>query len=327
MLKIYCLLTGDDYQIVKGETPASKRKIALLATCLFVPVIMWFINAVLLVHKVLLSPILVSVVSGFIVAFIVFLIEKAVIMSNGSKAMAVFRVSLGLMVALLGSVALDEVIFKSDIDQQVTINRDEMIQESIAKIRKINDSKIEKLNQEISSKLLAWEEWQKKAIDNAEGKNGMPYGHGEVAKMLEGMAKEKKDDYETTQLELSALNNSLKNEEASFQHKQVADFNDHSLLIRIKALWDLVAKNDLMMFVYLVFTLLLFLLEFLVVIIKLTSTETNYEKKVKIIEQIGSDRLNRIANKDQFFFDPGSCCSRVKVARTAIQKPSPAIFS
>src|SRR5436309_6337710 len=136
MLRIYCLLTGDDYEMVKNDTPASNRKIALLATCLFVPVIMWFINGVLLVHKVLLASFFTAIGAGIVVAFTIFLIERAVIMSNGKKLIPVFRVCLGLMVALLGSISLDEVVFKSDVDQQVAKKKEAMIQAVAADFRR-----------------------------------------------------------------------------------------------------------------------------------------------------------------------------------------------
>lgn len=327
MLRICCLLTGDDYQMVKNDTPASKRKIILLATCLCVPVILWFINGALIVHQVLLGSLPIAIATGTITAFIVFLIERAVIMSNGSKWIALFRVLLGLIVALLGSFSFDEVIFKGDIDQQVAINKDRMIQESVENFRRINNSEREKIEKEATSRLQAWEEWQRKASDNAEGKNGVPYGYGEVAKMLERVTEEKKDDYNIAQSTLNGFRSSLKLKEETIKQQMADAFGQHSLLIRIKAMFDLVGKDTWMLFIYLLFTLLLFFLEFLVVIIKISSEETNYERKVKAIERIGFERIEKLTRKDFILFDPTRVHPMVKAAKAAIEAPSPAFFS
>ena len=53
MLKFYSLIIGENPDYTKSFQPASKRKVALFANCLLVPVILWFINTYLLVAHVL----------------------------------------------------------------------------------------------------------------------------------------------------------------------------------------------------------------------------------------------------------------------------------
>ena len=130
MLKFYSLLIGENPAYTATFQPSSKRKIALYANCMLVPIILWFINGYLLVKDVLEGSIWTALLTATIIAFIIFLIERAVIMSNGSKWIAFFRVCLGLIVAMLGSIAMDEVVFKSDIDNKVAEYRTALIDDA-----------------------------------------------------------------------------------------------------------------------------------------------------------------------------------------------------
>ena len=329
MLKIYCLLTGDDYELVKSDTPASKRKVALLATCLLVPVIMWFINSVLLVHEVLIGSSITAIVSGIIVALIIFLIERAVIMSNGSRTIAVFRVCLGLIVAILGSIALDEVVFKSDIDQQVAENKQAMIQQDVLSVDTQLRENISKKKSIADARYLEWQKSNEEVINEMKGGAGSSgiKGKGNIANENIRIAEIQQNEYEKAKTELHDAEKAVENEKQKVSAQVEENYNSHSLLNRIKAMFTLVLSDKWMGFIYLTFTLFLVALEFLVVIIKMCSGETNYERKIKAIDRIGCERIGRIENKDLVFFDPSRFNQTVKRAKIAIEEPSPAIFS
>lgn len=315
MLRLYCRLTGDDFELVKNDTPASKRKIALYVTCLIVPVIMWLINGVLLVNQVLSSSMTTAILTGVIIAFLVFLIERAIIMSERSNVIAWFRVFLGLIVAFLGSVSLDEVIFKSDIDRQVAENEAVTIQQALSKVDDQFNVKISSLQEEVHN---AWDD-VKKEMQGVSGSSGLR-GKGVIANQLieraKALEKEKLDAGERIQEEKNKARERLQN-----------TYNDGFLLIRIKAMFDLVLKGGWMTVVYIFFTLFLLCLELLVVIIKMFSKETNYEKKIKAIEEIGEERIKRVVGKDHEYFKPGKLYQAAKRAEVAIRQSSPAIFS
>jgi len=44
MLKFYSFILGEDYALLKADTPESRKKVSALATVIFIPVIIWFIN-------------------------------------------------------------------------------------------------------------------------------------------------------------------------------------------------------------------------------------------------------------------------------------------
>ncbi|HMT34690.1 MAG TPA: hypothetical protein PKC41_02460 [Chitinophagaceae bacterium] len=69
MFKIYSIIIGENPKYTATFQPASKRKVALYANCLMVPVILWFINSYLLVSKVLEASFSSAILTAFVAAF------------------------------------------------------------------------------------------------------------------------------------------------------------------------------------------------------------------------------------------------------------------
>ena len=118
MLKTASFLTGDNYKMLAADTPASKKKVVAMAIAMLVPVLIWIFNGFMLSFQVLQSGWGWAIITAIACGTIVFFIEKLIIMANGNKWLTFFRVCIGLIVALLGSIAIDEVIFKDDIRLQ-----------------------------------------------------------------------------------------------------------------------------------------------------------------------------------------------------------------
>ncbi len=329
MFKIFCLLTGDDFTLARNDTPASRRKIELFATSLMVPVILWFVNTILLVHKVLACSLQVAILTAVIVSIIVLLIERAVIMSTGDWKISTFRICLGVIVAFLGSISIDEVVFENDINQQMAITKETAKQDELSKMSFHYKSIVEKKRAIMESLYRDWQRSKDQVSNEMTGGPGSSghKGKGAIAAVNINMAEAQHKEYENAKNELSGAEKALETENQEASNRINEAYNSHSLLKRIRAMSQLVLNDWSMAIVYWLFTALFFLFEFLVVIIKICSEETNYERKVKAIEKIGSERMSRIVSKDNFFFDPGSIYQTVKNAEAKIKGNSPAIFS
>jgi hypothetical protein len=271
MFKIYSIIIGENPKYTATFQPASKRKVALYANCLMVPVILWFINSYLLVSKVLEASFFSAILTAFVAAFIIFLIERAIVMSNGSKQIIWFRIILGFIIATLGSITMDEVIFKSDIDNQIVNYKQTEIDKAVNKVEKDYQNQIG-FQQSIVAKKYA--DWQSRLDDvNAEMKGGPKSsgyrGKGDVAKENIRMASLLQADYISENNKLAVLSSSIATAKAKAGIEAASDFNGNALLIRIRAMFELIAKDIFMCGVYILFTLFLFCLEFLVVLIKI----------------------------------------------------------
>jgi hypothetical protein len=53
MLKIACFLTGDNFQLVSIDTPASKKKITAMALAMILPITIWLSSSFLLAFEVI----------------------------------------------------------------------------------------------------------------------------------------------------------------------------------------------------------------------------------------------------------------------------------
>ncbi len=329
MLKLYSTIIGENPKYTATFQPASKRKIALYANCLIVPVILWFINGYLLVSNVLEGSLLSSILTAFIAAFIIFLIERAIIMSNGSKSIFWFRILLGFIVASLGSISLDEVIFKHDIDNQVAYYKQAEVDNAVHKVEQNYQNQIG-LQQTIVAK--KYNDWQSRLDDvNSEMKGGLKSsgyrGKGAIANENIRMASLLQNDYISENKKLALLISSVDSAKKHATRKAEADFNGNALLIRIRAMFDLIAKDKFMLGVYILFTLFLFCLEFLVVLIKIGSKNSIDEDLEKAREKLLRTKTQKTLDRSSIFFNPEEFVSSVQSANSAIQKRPSSIFN
>ncbi|RYE58026.1 MAG: DUF4407 domain-containing protein [Sphingobacteriales bacterium] len=328
MLKFFCFLTGDQYAMVSEDTPQSKQKVVLLANTLMIPVIMWTIIGFLLSYKVLDCSLAVSIVVSIICASLIFLIERVILMSTGSQLMTRFRVTLGFVVALIGAIALDEVIFKDDIDSQLSLNKEEAVKEAKEKAG-VSFDHLHHLPDAAKAITAAKKEYEQVERDikaEVEGKGSGQRGIGKITTLYLSKADIKKDMWMQTQATYDSLLN-LKEAEMLKAAAKVEKEAKSGLLTRIKAMFQLLVGNLSMGLIYLAFTVFMFCLEFIVVIVKMKTPESNYERRVKLIEQIGQRRMQMLAGVGSPLVDPGYCLPNAIAARETLNRKSHSIYN
>lgn len=327
MFTFYSAIIGENPNYTATFQPASKRKIALYANCLLIPVILWFINGYLLVRNVLDASIFTALLTAIIVAFIIFLIERAIIMSNGSKLIFWFRITLGLIVASLGSISLDEVIFKHDIDNQVAQYKQAEIANVIKKIEEGFLGQITLQQNIVNQKSLNWIKLMEDAKNEADGSSGSgKKGVDKIATLKMEIADQQKFDYQKENSKLDSLKSSLVKSIADAKQKAEADFNENALLMRIRAMFDLIATDMFMLAVYTLFTLFLFCLEFLVVLIKIGSKHSIDEELEKAREQLLAAKTKKTLAQCELFYKPENVVPAVQHANTLMTQNVSSIF-
>ena len=329
MLKFYSFIIGENPKYTATFQPASKRKIALYANCLIVPVLLWFINGYLLVSNVLEGNIYISILSAFIVAFIIFLIERAILMSNGSKTIFWFRIFLGIIVASLGSISLDEAIFKHDIDNQVAFYKQSEVDSAVQNVERDYQNQIDMQQSIVNGK---YKDWQIRLDDvNIEmkgGRNSSGYrGKGEIANEKIRMAGLLQSDYTAENNKLTLLTSSVDTAKAHSKIKAEAAFNGNALLVRIRAMFDLISKDKYMLAVYILFTSFLFCLEFLIVLIKIGSKKSIDEDLEDAREVLLRAKTKKTLDRSEIFFQPEHYVPSVLSANALLKQNVTSIFS
>lgn len=186
MLKNACFFTGENYALVAVDTPASKKKIIALALAMMVPVLIWVFNGFMLSFQVLNTGLGWALLTAIVCGTIVFMIEKLIIMAKGNVWLTFFRVLIGLIVGLLGSLAIDEVVFKNDIDISVASLKETSIttakKSAVVNFMDLNSyTNIDKSIEDAKGK---YDKAEAEALAEADGTNGTKTrGIGGIAKL------------------------------------------------------------------------------------------------------------------------------------------------
>lgn len=327
MLKFYSLIIGENPDYTKSFQPASKRKVALYANCLLVPVILWFINTYLLVAHVLEGSVFTAILSATIAGFTIFLIERAIVMSNGSKSIFWFRILLGLIIASLGSISMDEVIFKNDIDNKVNFYKQSEINNAGTEIDKEFSERIANQQSLVNQKANDWNLALTDAKKEADGTGGSRQKQvGKIALLKLGVASKLQSDYNAENLKLSSLIADYNSAKENAKNRAKDGFIGNALLIRIRAMFDLISEDKFMLGVYLLFTLFLFCLEFLVVLIKIGSKNSIDEDLEKARETLLRAKTKKTLDRYELYYQPQDFNLSVKNANQIANQNVTSIF-
>lgn len=148
-IKLGCFLTGYNYKIVKNCSEASAKHIKKVTSALIIIMIIWgFIgytfSSIYLCQNDEESSTLFSVCAAIVMIVIILQIERQIILNIGiNNKIVVFRTIIAVIMAILGSVIIDQIIFKVDIENK----KQEHI---IDKVDKLLDSKVKEYNEKIA---------------------------------------------------------------------------------------------------------------------------------------------------------------------------------
>jgi hypothetical protein len=321
MLRLSCIISGDDFQLVKFDTPASKKKIITLVSALCIPVFMWFTNVFLLTSQTLQKSWFISLVAATLASFLIFSIERNIIMANGSKAIMIIRIVLGFLIASLGSIAFDEVLFKNDIDHQVSVSLNNLINKRVEDVQKKYVNQLAK--NETNVKKL-YNDWIV-ALDNASGESDGSKGSGlkgvsQIAKLKISIAQQQQEEYISAKKEADNFIKKVEKEKKEIKQTTILTYQNNALLLRIQAMFDLLKNDNWMLVVYILVTSILFVLEFIVVFLKMKLPKTNYERKVEMIERIGEERIRRLLKTYPSYIDDVTLIPSLRSVNNRVKK-------
>jgi hypothetical protein len=314
--------------MLKSETTPSRKKVLALAIAVFIPTIMWFITGFLMVYAVFEKSLLPALFAGFIAATMIFIIEKLVVMSQGSRWLVLFRVILAFLVAALGSVFLDEVIFAKDINQQLAMNQDKILDMKKEDVLLTFKDELILKQDLVDQKYNAWQQSLKTAEREADGSAGSGIkGVHAITKLKLANAGINQIDYMKANTGLEDLQIKIKEKQDKEAASMKAGFENNAMLLRIKAMFDLVKSDTYMMVFYLLVTAILFTMEFLVVVFKLTMGKTNYERRLELIEEIGQKRMEKVRQNDLRHYDSGKVMPDYIQAKINLAKSKSSFFN
>lgn len=140
-IKLGCYLTGYNYSIVKSSSEASAKAVKKFASALLIISMVWCFIGYEFTSRYLHGSVLTSVIGALIMVVMVIQIERQIILTIGkSQSVKRFRIIIGIVMAIIGSVIIDQVMFKDDIERErITIDQEKVNNAMAIKTKEIND--------------------------------------------------------------------------------------------------------------------------------------------------------------------------------------------
>jgi len=292
-LYLGCWLTGYNYEIVRQCSEISKKNVRKMFSALLLVMIIWAFIGYSFVQRYLKGDIWESIIGMLLMIFIVVQIERQIILTMHKKAgVAITRILIGLIMAIIGSIILDQIIFKEDIE----IAKHDYIQEKVAEIlpqktheiqNRINELK-EQVRQAEAERMETLKEIQRQPTILVASRTHV----ASTRDTATGAIKEEKRNELTTAVNpkmayLSSLDKKIAELNGLIDQYQQRMINIHldlendlrgktGFLDEIKVMIKLLTSSTITMFVWGLFGILFLLIEILVLINKLTDTDDDY---------------------------------------------------
>lgn len=173
-LKVGCFLTGYNYHILKNCSEVSKKTVKRYTAAMIIMCLLWGLIGYSFANRYLHASSLVSSLSAALFIIVIIQIERQIIMqTHKNNYLQIFRGVIAIMMALIGSIIIDQVIFKDDIE----LEKEEFINHKVEKIyperaeirqRQISELKVQ-FNEKDSQRTALNKEIQKKPVIDIKG--------------------------------------------------------------------------------------------------------------------------------------------------------------
>jgi len=142
-LKIGCFLTGYNYSIVKSSSEASSKAVKKYLSALIIVCILWAYIGYAFSQRYIHTTVFGSLCIASIMLIIIIQIERQIILTTGKATWALlFRVIIALIMAVIGSIIIDQIIFKDDVEIQQISNIQEKVDKILSIKTKLLDNEI-----------------------------------------------------------------------------------------------------------------------------------------------------------------------------------------
>src|SRR6185437_2241592 len=116
-IRFGCFLTGFNYRIIKASSEIAAKSVKRYTSALLIVCVLWSFIGFMFVRRYMNGTAASSVAGALIMVFIVIQIERQIILSvDPPKLLYWCRGIIAVLMAILGSIIIDQIIFKDDIE-------------------------------------------------------------------------------------------------------------------------------------------------------------------------------------------------------------------
>lgn len=150
-IRFGCFLTGYNYGILMSCSEASKKTLKKYTSAMLIVMILWGFIGFLFAGRYLKTELVGSVMAAIVAVVVIVQIERQIILQVGvNKSARNLRVLIALIMAILGSLITDQIIFKDDVD----ISKQRYIQDRVDSILPKRATEIDAQLKELSTALI-----------------------------------------------------------------------------------------------------------------------------------------------------------------------------
>ncbi len=127
-IKFGCFLTGINYQILSTCSELSKKRLLKYTSALLIICLLWMVIGYAFTERYLKGTWYTCLVGSAAMIFLIVQIERQVILSSkDNRGLQVFRGVIAFAMALIGTVIIDQHLFKDDINKRKLFSMDEEV--------------------------------------------------------------------------------------------------------------------------------------------------------------------------------------------------------
>ena len=140
-IKFGCFLTGYNYDIMKTSSEASAKAVKKYTSAILIVCLIWGFIGYNFANNYMHLETGGSIIGGLVMVFIIVQIEKQIILNVGKNKWGnFFRLFIAIIMAFLGSIIIDQMIFKDDIELKKEGKLIERVNRALpGKIKEVNE--------------------------------------------------------------------------------------------------------------------------------------------------------------------------------------------
>lgn len=313
-VKLGCFLTGYSYTLIRNSSETSRKTVKKFLSAIILVGTVWSAVGYLFAERYFDASRFQAIVAGFLMFILVIQIERQIILTTSLSFWGkASRVLLGLLMAIIGATVIDQIMFKDDVERYKRDNADNVIEERIATQRESLNNRILDVQSVINDLSRERDILLKEA-------NARPYINTYVVNKITekdstGATLNETRDVVTNQVEnpkfqLAASKdeqilkreeqkNDLQNSLATLRADQLEELmlESDGFLTELEYLFEILRSRGIALAFYLLWFLLLVLIELLVLITKNGTGSTDYERLIQHQSDINKHAINSLSEK------------------------------
>lgn len=314
-IKLGCKLTGWSSSVLSQCSEASKTQLSKYTSALLILMIVWSITGFCFAQRYIGLPIWGCILVSLVFVTIVVMIERQILLAlHPTKKLAVFRLVIAIIMAIVGSSIFDQTMFGKDIDKQmadtIELQTADLTQKRVSNIDsklmafQIEKDSLNKVNSELQADVNAHPWIIQKSVTNSQDRLVV---NGKI-KVVNNPSVTTNQVANPKQIAIAANNEKIKQivlQENDLNKKKLTVEEDTrkecqanvGFLEELEAMVSIVTTRTVAGIFYVIFFLLLMSLELFVVTSKMGDEECDYELAIKGAERVKMAQFNSAFSK------------------------------